>query len=66
MSKKCMICGEGAVYKIKNGNEHYCPECAKEHFNDISFLQKVEEKAQQLKKVIKGRMNGSSEDAEEH
>lgn len=65
MPKKCMICGNSAEYKIKNSNEYYCPECAKEHFSDISFLQKVEEEAQQLKEIIKGRMN-RGEDAQGH
>jgi hypothetical protein len=61
MAKKCIICGEGAEFKIKDSNEFYCADCAKEHFSDISFLVKVEEEAQKLKEVIKERM-GNEED----
>ena len=56
MAKKCIICNEGAEFKIKNSNEFYCSDCAKENFSDISFLLKVEEEAQKLKEVIKERI----------
>ena len=52
MAKKCIICGNEAVYKIKDSNEYYCEECAKEHFADVSYLQKVEEEALKLKKLV--------------
>ena len=66
MSKKCIMCEEQAEYKIKDGNEYYCSECAQEHFSDLSFLQKVEDEAQQLKEILKDKMNGNGEDTQEH
>ncbi|MCK4589808.1 MAG: hypothetical protein KAT77_05150 [Nanoarchaeota archaeon] len=56
MAKKCMICENNAEYEVKGGSAFYCEECAKENFSDISFLIKVEEQAQKLKKVLKERM----------
>lgn len=53
MAKKCIICGEEANFCIKGSNETYCEDCAKEHFNDLSFLQKVEEEAKLIKEAIK-------------
>ncbi len=55
MKKKCIICGRTAAYRIKDSSEFYCEECAKEHFNDLSFLQKIldaEQKAKILRKLI--------------
>ncbi len=52
MAKKCIICGKEALYRIKDGNEFYCEECAEENFDDLSALQKVEEQAVKLKAVI--------------
>lgn len=43
MAKKCIICSEKAGFKIKDGSEFYCEECAEEHFADLSLLQKIEE-----------------------
>ncbi|MFC1801808.1 hypothetical protein ACFLZB_05080 [Nanoarchaeota archaeon] len=57
MAKKCIICNEEANFKIKDSNEFYCDECAKEHFSDLSFLVKIEEEAQRLKEVIKEKMD---------
>lgn len=65
MGKKCIICGEQAEFKIKDSNEFYCLDCAKEHFSDISFLVKVEEEAQKLKEVIKEKMQ-IGEDAQDN
>lgn len=53
MRKKCTICGEGAAYEIKGGTAFYCEECARDNFNDVSFLVKVEEEAQRLKELVK-------------
>lgn len=64
MGKKCIICGEEAKFCIKGSSEYYCQECAEEHFADLSVLQKVEEEAKRLKKVIDDRIE-SSEDEEE-
>ena len=55
MKKKCIICGRTASYRIKDSSEFYCEECAKEHFNDLSFLQRLadaEQKAKILRKLI--------------
>jgi hypothetical protein len=57
MAKKCIICDKEAEFKIKNSNESYCNDCAEEHFGDVSLLVRVEEEAQKLKDVIKGRMD---------
>ncbi len=56
MAKKCIICKEEARYIIKDTSDYYCEECAKDSFNDISALLKVEEQAQMLKKAIKEKM----------
>jgi len=52
MAKKCIICGEEAKFNIKDSSEYYCNVCAEEQFNDLSYLQKVEEQAINLKKVL--------------
>lgn len=62
MVKKCIICNDGAEFKIKDSNEFYCEECAEEHFADLSLLQKVEEEAQALKKVVLDKINGNLQD----
>jgi hypothetical protein len=41
--KKCNICGNEALYRIKGNPDFYCSECALEHFEDLSYLQKIEE-----------------------
>ncbi|MBT3814620.1 hypothetical protein HOE37_05125 [Candidatus Woesearchaeota archaeon] len=56
MVKKCMICGEEAIYKIKDTPDYYCPECAEENFSDLDMLVKVEEEAQKLKNFLKEKM----------
>ena len=53
MGKKCIICGEEAEFVIKNSSESYCADCAKEHFSDISFLQKIEDEAKKLDQYVK-------------
>ena len=57
MGKKCIICGEEAIFCIKGSNECYCEECAKENFNDLSYLQRIEEQALALKEAIKEEYN---------
>ena len=57
MAKKCIICSKDAQFRIKDSTEFYCSECAHDHFSDISFLQKVEEEANNLKEVIKEKLN---------
>lgn len=56
MVKKCIICNQEAVYKIKDTPDFYCEECAQENFADLSVLVKVEEEAQRLKEVLKDKM----------
>jgi len=51
-SKRCIICSKEAEFGIKDSNEYYCKECATEHFEDLSYLQKIEEQAAALKKLI--------------
>jgi hypothetical protein len=51
-SKKCIICGKEAEFGIKDSNEYYCKECASEHFEDLSYLQSIEEQAAALKQLI--------------
>ena len=55
MAKKCVICGEKAEFRIKEGSEFYCEECALMQFGDIGLLQKVEDDAKKLKKYIEQR-----------
>ena len=43
MPKRCIICEKEAIYSIKGSSEYYCEECASEHFNDLSYLQKIDE-----------------------
>lgn len=57
MAKKCIICGERAEFRIKNGSESYCEECAKMQFGDIELLQKVEEDAKKLKKYVEEKQS---------
>jgi len=61
MGKKCIICGADAIYIIKDTSDAYCQECALDCFNDVSFLQKVEEQALELKELIKDRIEEESE-----
>ncbi len=53
MSKKCVVCGEGATFVIKDSSDAYCESCAVECFGDTSALQHVEEQARALKELIK-------------
>jgi hypothetical protein len=54
--KVCIICGEKAAYSIKNSSETYCADCAREHFSDISYLQKIESDARILHKIVKEKI----------
>ncbi len=49
MPKKCILCDKEAEYCIKGSSETYCKECAIEQFQDVDYLQKIEEV--QTKKV---------------
>ena len=57
MAKRCIICDNNAVYKVKDTPDYYCDECAEENFGDISVLIKVEEEAQRLKELLKDKMD---------
>ena len=59
MTKKCIICGKEAVFCVKESSEYYCDECAKEQFADISYLQKIEEEAKKLKKIVDEKLEDS-------
>ncbi len=52
MGKRCIVCNEIAEYMIKDSSDYYCEECAQENFADLNLLIKVEEEAQQLKKIL--------------
>jgi len=52
MPKKCVICGDDAVFQIKGTNNYYCQSCAETLFSDTKLLVKVEEEAQAFKKFL--------------
>jgi hypothetical protein len=54
MEKKCIICEDNAEFRIKDGREFYCNDCAVMQFGDIALLVKIEEQAKNLKKYLKG------------
>lgn len=58
--KKCIICGADAVFCIKGSSDYYCEGCAMEHFADISYLQKIEQEAKALKKIVDEKIHESS------
>lgn len=60
--KRCIICNEEAIYKIKDTSDYYCEECADDNFADISLLVKVEEEARILKDLIEKRIDDEDED----
>jgi len=56
MVKKCIICDEPATFCIKDSSECYCTTCAKENFNDLSYLLRVENQAKIVKKLIQDQL----------
>ncbi|MCK4669757.1 MAG: hypothetical protein KAT43_01030 [Nanoarchaeota archaeon] len=56
MGKRCVICGDEAEFIIKNSQDAYCKGCALDCFSDLSYLQKVEKQAQELKYLVKKKM----------
>lgn len=64
MAKKCIICGQEAEYRIKDTSDYYCSGCGIENFNDLAYLQKVEEEALRLKEAVKEKLGHKQEDAE--
>jgi hypothetical protein len=65
MVKKCIICDEEAILKIKDTPDYYCQECAEENFADLSMLIKVEEEAQKLKQFLKEKIGDLIKDEKE-
>jgi hypothetical protein len=61
LGKKCIICRGEAEFCIKGTSDYYCKDCAEEHFDDINVLQKVEEEAQKLKRIINEKIEGEEE-----
>jgi len=56
MNKSCVICGNPAVFMIKESQDAYCEICATDCFSDTSFLVKVEDQAKKLKELVKKRI----------
>jgi len=64
MTKKCIICHEDAVYKIKDSSEYYCEDCAKDNFSDLDLLITVEEEAQRLRQLLKEKLKELEKDVD--
>lgn len=64
MVKKCIICSQEATHKIKDTSDYYCEECAIENFSDLDLLITVEEEAQRLKEILKGKMEELENDVD--
>ena len=62
MAKKCILCGEASVLRIKDTSDFYCQECAEDNFADISILVKVEDEAQRLKAIVDEKLNNLDDD----
>jgi len=63
MTKKCVVCGEEAVFLIKGTSDKYCNDCAEENFADVSLLETIEQaesEAAALKRHV-----GNSEDEDQ-
>lgn len=43
MGKKCIICKEDAILAVKGTSDCYCRDCAEENFDDLSYLEKIDE-----------------------
>ncbi|HLD72302.1 MAG TPA: hypothetical protein VJA23_01840 [Candidatus Nanoarchaeia archaeon] len=65
MAKKCILCDGKAKFKIKDSTDFYCQDCAEDSFSDLDLLVKVEEEAQQLKRILQEKMNDLSETEQE-
>ena len=42
--KKCVICGNVAAFSIKATSDYYCQGCAEENFDDLNYLEKIEDR----------------------
>ncbi len=65
MGKKCIICDEEAIFKIKDTSDYYCQDCAEENFADTTILLKVVEEAQRLKEYVEQKINDNHEEESE-
>ena len=65
MVKKCIICQEKAVYKIKDTLNYYCDECAKDNFSNLDLLITVEEEARRLRQILKEKLEELEKDVDE-
>ncbi|HIH11181.1 TPA: hypothetical protein HA241_03260 [Candidatus Woesearchaeota archaeon] len=61
MAKRCIICDENAVYKIKDTADFYCQSCAEDNFGDLSVLVSVEEEALRLKQALEQKLDTTEE-----
>ena len=61
MAKKCIICDENAVYKIRDTADFYCQSCAEDSFADLSVLVTIEEEVQRLKRVVEEKLDTTEE-----
>ncbi len=62
MGKKCIICDEEAIFKIKDTSDYYCQDCAEENFAETSILIKVEEEAKHLKEYVDQKQQPNSQE----
>lgn len=66
MGRKCTVCGEEAIYGIKDTSEYYCQECAEENFADLDLLVVLESQAQQLKDIVTKKLAPQEEEDVSH
>tara|TARA_Y100000310_G_C20365456_1_gene660949 strand:+ start:287 stop:490 length:204 start_codon:yes stop_codon:yes gene_type:complete len=62
MVKKCIVCEQEAIYKIKDTSDFYCQECAEENFADLTMLLTLKEEAERLKEYLNEQNNSDRED----
>ena len=65
MPKKCILCEKEAEYGIKGSSETYCKECAVEQFQDVDYLQKIEEPSKKVMNLINDSVEEGVSDDEE-
>ncbi len=65
MPKKCILCEKEAEYCIKGSSETYCKECAVEQFQDVDYLQKIEEQSKKVVSLVGDAMEEGVSDDEE-
>ena len=65
MPRKCILCEKEAEYGIKGSSETYCKECAVEQFQDVDYLQKIEEPSKKVMNLINDSVEEGVSDDEE-